>query len=62
MKIPQQGIEKSDLRARMEKYRMGDGDAAGARLFSLVYATRSASSTSPKGTYERFSRSVRSVR
>lgn len=54
MKIPQQGIDQSDLRARMEKYRMGDGDAAGARLFSLVYATRSDVLDVAKDAYERF--------
>ncbi|AKU97683.1 Sphingosine-1-phosphate lyase [Labilithrix luteola] len=54
MTIPQQGIDADDLRARMERYRGNDGDAAGARLFSLVYATRSDILDVAKDAYGRF--------
>ena len=43
-----------ELVARMEKYRDTDGDAAGARLFSLVYCTRPDVLEVAKEAYHRF--------
>jgi len=54
MKMPKQGTPKDDLVARMEKYRRADGDAAGARLFSLVYNTRPDVTEVAKDAYLRF--------
>ena len=54
MKMSKQGISKDDLIARMEKYRSADGDAAGARLFSLVYNTRPDVMEVAKDAYLRF--------
>jgi glutamate/tyrosine decarboxylase-like PLP-dependent enzyme len=54
MKMPKQGTPKDDLTARMEKYRLADGDAAGARLFSLVYNTRPDVMEVAKDAYLRF--------
>ena len=53
-KMPKHGTSKDDLVARMEKYRRADGDAAGARLFSLVYATRPDVLEVAKDAYVRF--------
>lgn len=54
MKMPKQGTPKDDIVARMEKYRLADGDAAGARLFSLVYNTRPDVMEVAKDAYLRF--------
>jgi len=54
MKMPKQGTSKDDLTAQMEKYRAADGDAAGARLFSLVYNTRPDVMEVAKDAYLRF--------
>jgi sphinganine-1-phosphate aldolase len=54
MKMPTKGMPKDDLLARMEKYRLADGDAAGARLFSLVYNTRPDVLEVAKDAYLRF--------
>ena len=54
MKMPQHGTSRDDLTTRMEKYRRTDGDAAGARLFSLVYATRPDVTEVAKDAYMRF--------
>lgn len=54
MKMPKQGTSKDDLVAQMEKYRLADGDAAGARLFSLVYSTRPDITEVAKDAYMRF--------
>lgn len=54
MKMPKQGTPKEDLVARMEQYRLADGDAAGARLFSLVYNTRPDVMEVAKDAYLRF--------
>ncbi|MBX3197679.1 MAG: aspartate aminotransferase family protein [Labilithrix sp.] len=40
MKIPQQGTPRDEITKAMRAYRDTDADAARARLFSLVYATR----------------------
>jgi glutamate/tyrosine decarboxylase-like PLP-dependent enzyme len=54
MKMPTHGTPKEELFARMEKYRLADGDAAGARLFSLVYNTRPDVLEVAKEAYLRF--------
>src|SRR5258706_16120933 len=54
MKMPKQGTARDELTARMEKYRRADGDAAGARLFSLVYNTRPDVMEVAKDAYLRF--------
>ncbi|MDB4944358.1 MAG: Sphingosine-phosphate lyase [Labilithrix sp.] len=54
MKIPQKGTPKADVAQRMEDYRSADGDAAGARLFSLVYGTRPDVLEVAKDAYLRF--------
>ncbi len=54
MKMPKQGTSKDDIVVRMEKYRLADGDAAGSRLFSLVYTTRPDVVDVAKDAYLRF--------
>ena len=54
MKMPKQGASKDDIVAQMEKYRLADGDAAGSRLFSLVYTTRPDVVEVAKDAYLRF--------
>jgi sphinganine-1-phosphate aldolase len=54
MKMPKQGTPKDEITRRMEKYRLADGDAAGARLFSLVYNTRPDVMEVAKDAYLRF--------
>lgn len=54
MKMPKHGTSRDELTRRMEKYRHADGDAAGARLFSLVYATRPDVTEVAKDAYSRF--------
>ncbi len=54
MKMPKQGTSREDIARRMESYRAADGDAAGARLFSLVYATRPDVTEVAKEAYVRF--------
>ena len=54
MKMPKQGTSKDAIVARMERYRLADGDAAGARLFSLVYPTRPDVLEVAKDAYLRF--------
>jgi glutamate/tyrosine decarboxylase-like PLP-dependent enzyme len=54
MKMPKQGTSRDEIVARMEKYRLADGDAAGARLFSLVYTTRPDVMEVAKDAYLRF--------
>src|SRR5690349_23948476 len=54
MKMSKQGTSKDEIVTRMEKYRRADGDAAGARLFSLVYTTRPDVVEVAKDAYLRF--------
>ena len=54
MKMPKQGTSKDDIVVQMEKYRLADGDAAGSRLFSLVYTTRPDVVEVAKDAYLRF--------
>ena len=54
MKMPKQGTSKDDIVTQMEKYRLADGDAAGSRLFSLVYTTRPDVVEVAKDAYLRF--------
>jgi glutamate/tyrosine decarboxylase-like PLP-dependent enzyme len=54
MKMPKQGPSREELVARMEKYRRADGDAKGARLFSLVYAIPPDVAEVAKDAYTRF--------
>ena len=54
MKMPKQGTSKDDIVTQMEKYRLADGDAAGSRLFSLVYTTRPDVVDVAKDAYLRF--------
>lgn len=54
MKIPERGTSRDELVARMEKYRRTDGNAASARLFSLVYSTRPDVLEVAKDAYMRF--------
>jgi len=54
MKMPMQGTSKDEIVARMEQYRRADGDAAGSRLFSLVYTTRPDVVEVAKDAYLRF--------
>jgi glutamate/tyrosine decarboxylase-like PLP-dependent enzyme len=54
MKMPKQGTSQTEIVERMEKYRRADGDAAGARLFSLVYTTRPDVIEVAKDAYLRF--------
>ena len=54
MKMPTRGTAKAELVARMEQYRGADGDAAGSRLFSLVYGTRPDVMEVAKDAYLRF--------
>ena len=54
MKMSAQGTPQGELIARMEKYRRADGDAAGSRLFSLVYGARPDVLAVAKDAYLRF--------
>ncbi len=54
MKMPYRGVPKEELVARMEQYRGADGDAAGSRLFSLVYGARPDVLEVAKDAYLRF--------
>jgi sphinganine-1-phosphate aldolase len=54
MKMPKQGTPREAIVAQMEKYRLADGDAAGSRLFSLVYGTRPDVTEVAKDAYLRF--------
>ena len=54
MKMPKLGTSRDEITARMETYRLADGDAAGARLFSLVYNTRPDVTEVAKDAYVRF--------
>lgn len=54
MKMPKEGSSKDAIIEQMEKYRRADGDAAGARLFSLVYTTRPDVIEVAKDAYLRF--------
>ena len=54
MKIPTRGTSRADLALRMEEYRGADGDAAGSRLFSLVYGARTDVLEVAKDAYLRF--------
>ncbi|MBX3185539.1 MAG: aspartate aminotransferase family protein [Labilithrix sp.] len=54
MKMPKRGPSREELVATMEKYRRTDGDAAGARLFSLVYAVPPDVDAVAKDAYIRF--------
>lgn len=54
MRIPDEGLSREAITARMEEYRQADGDAAGARLFSLVYVTRPDVLEIAKDAYTRF--------
>jgi sphinganine-1-phosphate aldolase len=54
MKMPTRGTAQAELIARMEQYRGADGDAAGSRLFSLVYGTRPDVMEVAKDAYLRF--------
>ncbi|MDB4995334.1 MAG: Sphingosine-phosphate lyase, partial [Myxococcaceae bacterium] len=52
--IPENGTSRDATFEKMETYRAEDGDAAGARLFSLVYATRPDVLEVAKEAYTRF--------
>lgn len=54
MKMPKLGTPKDEIASRMERYRLADGNAAGARLFSLVYDTRPDVIEVAKDAYVRF--------
>lgn len=40
MKLPERGLDRSEITRRLEAMKRDDGDIAGARLFSLAYPTR----------------------
>lgn len=40
MKIPERGVERTEIARQLEAMKRDDGDIAGARLFSLAYPTR----------------------
>lgn len=40
MKLPERGLDRSEIARRLEAMKHDDGDIAGARLFSLAYPTR----------------------
>ena len=54
MKMPARGTTQDELISRMEQYRRADGDAAGSRLFSLVYGARPDVLAVAKDAYLRF--------
>lgn len=54
MRIPENGLPRDAVFARLEALRERDADAAGARLFSLVYTTRDDVLDVAKDAYARF--------
>lgn len=54
MKLPKEGLSREAVAEQMERYRRADGDAAGSRLFSLVYGARPDVLDVAKEAYARF--------